>query len=339
MFWSHSLSIPKWPNVSHPEPVRRLAFSVLALEQPLVLKWSWRGTMVRLCSYLCLWPLGILMSQLSLHWPTAERSSLRVSCTLLALQFLPVSFCLLPVGLHGHPLTPLASMKSWEQQFCFSWTLVQGCPGDIQRVLNWFLPCPAPPSQSPAMAAERIGLHLFQSETERAEQSREHNQGIYTSKWSVSAPLPGMRSLAAGTCWHGCPMPRVFPDLPQLSLPTALPWHEGILKKIVGKKKGSLDRAQKKILPSCLLVLWTHSWGQAKGANIPWLGRPEPLWKQDWELQPHCFVLSRLSKAKQSHMVAFGLTFLKLSILFQGLCRLYFTLPKKEWAWSEAGKK
>lgn len=58
MFWSHSLSIPKWPNVSHPEPVRRLAFSVLALEQPLVLKWSWRGTMVRLCSYFAYDPLG-----------------------------------------------------------------------------------------------------------------------------------------------------------------------------------------------------------------------------------------------------------------------------------------
>lgn len=46
------------------------------------------------------------MPRLSLRWPTAERCSVRASCTLPALWFLPVSSCLLPVGLCDHPHAP-----------------------------------------------------------------------------------------------------------------------------------------------------------------------------------------------------------------------------------------
>lgn len=41
------------------------------------------------------------------------------------------------------------------------------------------------------------------------------------------------------------------------------------------------------------------------------------------------FELTEQGQTAQSHITA-CLTLLKLSFLFQGLCRLYFTLPKKE---------
>lgn len=141
----------------------------------------------------------------------------------------------------------------------FSWTLVQGCPGDLHRSLNWLLLCPALPSRSPAMAGERIGLCLvmFLSESGRAEQ---RTPSGYLHQ-QIEPSLPRSQAHAR---WLLAPAGMAVPctqwalTLPELSLPRALPWQEAMLKKI-GKKKGSLDRVQKKILPLCLLVLCTRS--------------------------------------------------------------------------------
>lgn len=230
---------------------------------------------------------------------------------------------------------PLASVKGWET-VPFLLDLGAGLSRGHSESPELALTMPSSPIPLSSHGCREHWLMSSPGPVWEQEGWAEDTARVSTPAIRVSTPLslPHSQARLAGS-GHGSHTHREVPDLPELSLPRALPWQEAILKKN-GKRKGSLGRAQEKILPLCC------SWGQAKGANISWFRRPDPGWNRfENELLPHCFLLSRLSKAKQhkqSHMVA-SLTFLKRSFLFQGLCRLYFILPKKVRAWSEAGKK
>lgn len=192
LFWTCSLSTPKWRNLSYPEPVGRVAFSVLTLEQPLVLKWSWRGTMVRLWSFFVYDPwVPAASALLALAQSRDPALGSPAPCQ-------PFSSCLflLVSSLWGSMTTlsfPWHLWQGWKQQLCFSWTWVQGRSGGP----SWLLPCPAPPSLSPASPTCWL---LAPAGT-----------AVPCTQWSLT--------------------------LSELSLPRALPWQEAMLKKKTGKKR------------------------------------------------------------------------------------------------------
>lgn len=196
--------------------------------------------MVRLCSYFAHNPLGSCCLSSPYTGPQ-RRSSLRVSCTSSALQFLPASSSLLPLGLHDHSLIPLASVGT-VTTLSSPWHLWQGSvsPGPwcraAQRTFTepWTGSCYVQPSIPPSSHGWRedwlMSGHVPVWEREGWAEN--------TIRVSTPADDPSLPRSQARARWLLAPAGMAVPctqwalTLPELSLPRALPWQEAMLKKI-----------------------------------------------------------------------------------------------------------
>lgn len=161
--------------------------------------------------------------------------------------------------------------------------------------------------------------------------------------WSHSCPTPGMLSDAENIirasksandstlgCWQAHTRRPLSPATARPRLPAksvawpcpALPADSAGLagghdiKKIEKKEKKLKKGLRKRYFVPASAVHSLMRAGASK-PTTPWLGRPEPVWKQVWGLLPHCFILSRFGKArkcKQSHMWWVWLSQTKLSL-------------------------